>query len=294
MNIQELTLEHKDLFEKAALKTGCNGAEYSFANIFVWRTQINARLVTFNEFPHVVSFCFGETRFFYPFGGTEEENAVCANEIVETHTYANFGSMGERAYENVKHIFGDRYTFNELREYADYLYDVGQLASVSGKKLHGKRGHINAFMTVFDGRWSFEEIMPYTLRECIEFNKRWFENQEHFSKSRAQEQIAVAECFDNFEALDLVGGILRLDGNVIGFAVGTPLNDSTFLEMIEKADAGIRGAYPVLLNQFVGRFCSGYKLLNREDDSGDPGLKKAKLSWYPAEIYMKWRTQIKK
>jgi len=291
MNISELSLEHKSLFEKAALTAGYNGAEYSFPNIYIWRTQISARFVTFESAPDVVSFSFGETRFFYPFGGTIAENAICANEIVESHPYANFGSMATEICEKVKSIFSDRYSYTELREYADYLYDVERLISVSGKKLHGKRNHINAFMSAYEGRWSFEEITPRTLPECVEFNSQWLENQKDFSKSLEQEQIAVKESFDNFEALDLMGGILRLDGKVIGFAIGCPLNENTFLEIIEKADAEIRGAYPVLLNQFVKHFCVGYKFVNREDDSGDEGLRRAKLSWYPAEIYMKWRTK---
>ena len=292
MNISEFSLKYKTLFEKAAQTAGYNCAEYSFANIFIWRTQINAQFIAFEDFPNVVSFSFGETRFFYPFGGTEEENTVCANEIIEKHPYANFGSMGTKVCEKVKSVFSDRYTYTELREYADYLYDVEKLISVSGKKLHGKRNHINAFMAAFEDRWSFEEITTsQTLSECVEFNKQWLESQTDFSKSLGQEQIAVNECFENFDALGLMGGILRLDGKVIGFAIGCPLNEDTFLEMIEKADAEIRGAYPVLLNQFVKHFCEGYKFVNREDDSGDEGLRRAKLSWYPAEIYMKWRTK---
>ena len=90
-----------------------------------------------------------------------------------------------------------------------------------------------------------------------------------------------------FEELELVGGVLKIDGEIVAFAIGEPLSKDTFVVHIEKAFASIQGAYPMINQQFVEHECMKYKYVNREEDTGSEGLRKAKLSYRPAYLIEK-------
>ena len=90
-----------------------------------------------------------------------------------------------------------------------------------------------------------------------------------------------------FKELELIGGILRIDGEIVAFTMGEPMSDDTFVVHIEKAYADIQGAYPMINQQFVEHECASYKYINREEDTGSEGLRKAKLSYRPAFLVEK-------
>lgn len=85
-----------------------------------------------------------------------------------------------------------------------------------------------------------------------------------------------------FEELHLTGGVLRIDGKVVAFTIGEPICEDTYVVHIEKAYADVQGAYTMINQQFVEHECMNYKYVNREDDTGAEGLRKAKLSYRPA------------
>ena len=90
-----------------------------------------------------------------------------------------------------------------------------------------------------------------------------------------------------FKELELVGGVLKVDGNIVAFTIGEPMSEDTFVVHIEKAFADVQGAYPMINQQFVEHECAAYKYINREDDAGSEGLRKAKLSYKPAFLVEK-------
>ena len=96
-----------------------------------------------------------------------------------------------------------------------------------------------------------------------------------------EELCAVRNCFENFSALGLRGGLLRVDGRVVAYTMGLPLNSDTFIVHIEKAFSDVAGAYPMIN-------CADFKYVNREDDVGDEGLRRAKLSYKPAILLEKF------
>ena len=87
------------------------------------------------------------------------------------------------------------------------------------------------------------------------------------------------------------GGLLRLDGGVVAYTMGLPLNSDTFIVHIEKAFSSVAGAYPMINQQFVSHNCADYRYVNREDDVGSEGLRKAKLSWHPVDMARKYRIE---
>ena len=104
--------------------------------------------------------------------------------------------------------------------------------------------------------------------------------EEHHETDGDREPIERA--FRHFDELGLMGGLLRLDGRVVAFSFGERTNEQVFVTHIEKAFADIPGAYPMINREMARRFCTDVPYINREDDVGVEGLRKAKLSYYPA------------
>ena len=184
------------------------------------------------------------------------------------------------------------YNYYESRNSFDYIYLVSDLSELTGKKYHAKRNHISYFKKTYD--WSFEPITQANIDECIEINEKWFSlNVDKDPTGIDAEREVLKLSFDNFELFGFVGALLRADGEVIAFTFGEELNRNTFVTHFEKAYSDIRGAYPMINMLFASEILSKkYKYVNREDDVGSEGLRKAKLSYYP-EILLEKFTAVK-
>lgn len=90
-----------------------------------------------------------------------------------------------------------------------------------------------------------------------------------------------------FEELELTGGVLKIDGKVAAFTLGEPITSDTFVVHIEKAFAEVPGAYTMINQQFVEHECRAFRYINREEDTGAEGLRKAKLSYRPVFLVEK-------
>ena len=160
---------------------------------------------------------------------------------------------------------------------------------MKGKKYQAKRNHINRLCANYEDRWEYEPISKENVTECIEMLHKWYLQKEVAEDAKEQEaEIIVAEkSLMYFEELHFRGGLLRIDGEVVAFCVGERACQKTFIVHIEKAFADIQGAYPMINQQFLIHEASQYSYVNREEDTGAEGLRKAKLSYYPAFLQEK-------
>lgn len=171
-----------------------------------------------------------------------------------------------------------------------YIYTREKLATLAGKKLHGKRNHIARFKD--SGDWSYEPMTAENVEECRTMTYTWIHmREEKWNEEMNQEISVLHEAFDHMQELGLVGGVLRRDGQIVAFSIGERLNSETFVVHFEKAYPDLQGAYPMINQQFVLHECEGYAYVNREEDTGDPGLRKAKLSYYPDILLPKYELE---
>ena len=188
--------------------------------------------------------------------------------------------------------FPNAFEFEESRDNFDYIYSVEKMANLSGKKYHGKRNHISYFENNFD--WSYEEMNKDNIQECLDFSGYWnITNAEKIETGTDKELEAIHKVLAHFDELGLVGGILRVQGDVVAYTFGEPISDGLFCTHVEKAAADIRGAYPMINREFARNTINKYEYVNREEDLGIEGLRRAKESYYP-EILLKKYTVIKK
>ena len=123
-------------------------------------------------------------------------------------------------------------------------------------------------------------------------SKQWLENTESDYKEDLEEELSIIRLFfENFNSLDCVGGLVRIDGKVVAYTFGEKVNDDIFCVHIEKAFSDIRGAYPMINQQFVLNELSDYRFIDREEDLGIENLRKAKLSYYPEILAEKYEAK---
>ena len=166
---------------------------------------------------------------------------------------------------------------------------TGTFKTLAGKKLHSKRNFINRFKAEQEGNWRYEPIDARNIGDAWRMNVEWCAEMGcGEDPSLLEESCAVRNCFETFDALGLRGGLLRVGDRAVAFSMGRPLSSDTFIVHIEKAFASVAGAYPMINQQFAAHNCAEYRYVNREDDVGDEGLRKAKLSYRPAILLEKY------
>ncbi len=179
------------------------------------------------------------------------------------------------------------------RDWFDYLYEKEALTNLTGRKYNTPRNHINKFKKLYSD-WCFEEITTDNVEEVIKFTDSFTYGSDKGEDAYTEKNLCV-EVLNNYAKFAFIGGVLRVNGKIIGWSAGEKIGD-TLICHIEKADITYHGAYQMLTNQFLRYFAANdpeIKFINREDDSGDLGLRKAKLAYNPCELIEKNCLKIK-
>ncbi len=277
-------IEDKNWIEKKISESGFLTCEYTFGNIFSYSAKMEIAVA--EVFGCLVTrCCFKQeyAEYCFPVGNGDVIRAI--EEIIKDGkergvSFGIFGMNTENAKLLEKH-FSRCFDITLERDSFDYIYLSDDLINLKGKKYQPKRNHISYFMR--NNNWSYERITEQNINECLLMSEDWLRKNESEYKEDLEGELAIIKkVFDNYNALGYVGGLLRCDGKVVAYTMGERMNDDAFCVHFEKAYADIRGAYPMINQQFVKNELSGYKYIDREDDVGSENLRKAKLSYYPA------------
>lgn len=177
-----------------------------------------------------------------------------------------------------------RYTVERDRDMDDYVYTSEKLISLSGKHLQAKRNHISQFER--DYSFTFKPITPEDIDECLELDARW--NAEHESEDVEHERMAIETAFKDWDFLNLIGAVIRVDGKVEAFTVGEIVSPEMAIIHFEKGDTQFHGIYPTINRLFCATYLSQVTYVNRQEDMGLESLRKAKQSYHPALMVEKY------
>lgn len=273
------------------------GCDYNFTNLFVWSRAYGQEIARVDGF--LVTHLCGRMgcSYMYPAGSGDLAAAIdiLAREADERRQPLRLVCLTTRQMEELDRLMPGRFAYEADRDGFDYLYDIDRLADLTGKKLHAKRNHINRFMDN-NPSWVYEEITPQTLPECLEMDQEWYRRsmvREGAAEERdlGDEGIALRTAMDHYHALGLEGGLIRVYGEVVAFTMGDRLNSDTYDVHFEKAYGELQGAYAMINREFarwVRAKHPNVRYLNREDDMGVEGLRKAKESYYPDRMVEKY------
>lgn len=184
----------------------------------------------------------------------------------------------------------ERFEVTEQEDLKDYLYDGNALRTLSGRKLHKKKNNLNAFMKEYEGRYEYRKLCCSDRAMVWNFLTRWREEKgEDVDRHLDPEVAGVHEILKNCHTLQVRMGGVFLDGELEAFSIGSynPLEDMAIIH-IEKANSQIRGLYQFINQQFLLHEFPEVSVVNREDDLGLEGLRKAKMSYNPMGFARKY------
>ena len=220
----------------------------------------------------------------------EAIKAYCKKENLEFR----LGLVTPVQFEILEKLYPDTFEITYDRDSADYVYEREKLANLSGKKYHGKKNHVNKFKKTYPD-WTYESITDENVEDCFQMALGWRNANDVDEDDEKNAEMTVAmNSLRLFKELGLRGGLLRVNGEVVAFSIGEPVSDDTMVVHIEKARADIEGAYAMINQQFVLHETEGFTYINREDDVGEEGLRKAKLSYHPVFMVEKGNVTYKK
>ena len=288
MEFKTPKLEDKKMFDAYFDKINYRSADFSAATLILWKDHYHMTYAITEDMLIIRSKDGEGCTFSYPIGGGDEKKAVeavmeyCREEGIP---FAMHGILKETE-EKMKEMFGDIFTVEYDRDLFDYIYERESLATLRGKKLHGKRNHINKFLANHPD-YEYRKLDATLIDDCMALYDKWISEREE-TKELEDERKSVSLALHNMERLGLTGGSIFVDGKMGAFTVGERLRDDVQLVHIEKADTDIDGLYPMINQQYVLHECQDVTYVNREEDMGHAGMRKAKRSYNPTYMVEKY------
>ncbi|MBO5225744.1 MAG: DUF2156 domain-containing protein [Parabacteroides sp.] len=280
-----IRIEDKEIITSFTQPSNYQNCDYSFANICSWRFLYDSEFAIVQGCLLIRFWIENKTRVAYmtPTGQGNLKQIIDLLEddsLQQGHPLLLLGVTPE-AKNELEKALPNQFFYIAERDYFDYIYLREELATLKGKKFQAKRNHINNFNKKYT--YEYFPITPERISECMELEQKWYKaNQTEGDKEELNdERRSLRYALDHFKALDLIGGGIRVNQEIVAFSFGAPINHNTFGVHVEKADVNYEGAYAVINKEFASHLPEKYIYINREEDLGIPGLRKAKLSYNP-------------
>lgn len=285
---KKLTLESKNTIDEYT-KGKFDISDNTFTNLFLWSFGEDTEYKIEDDILIIKSVYDGQIYYHMPIPKYEkyddESTLKKMIEIIERLIAEKASVLYFTEYwiEKLK----DYFKFTEARYLEDYIYSVEKLANLSGRNLAKKKNRVANFKKNYD--YTYEKITEDNIQEVIEFQKLWAKiNIDKDQEVLISETMGIIEVLKNFKYLDVIGGLLRVDGKIIAYSLGEELNEKMFVIHVEKALIDYIGSYQAINMIFLQEEALQYELVNREDDFGDEGLREAKLSYRPVKLLKKF------
>jgi hypothetical protein len=295
IDFQRFDLSQKEKYEQYLMNCGERGCEYSFVNLNLWGRQrvafVEGYLALFSQF---------ERRSVYPFpigkGDVKPVLDAIIADAKERGIICRLTGLTAADCMTLDELYPGQFRLHPDRNGCDYIYDINDLADLKGRKFQKKRNHLNKFRENHPDC----KVLPITedlLPQLQEMVDTWYQRRsaEGVPDDFHLEKQALKRAFANMDALGLEGLVLMEDGKIIAMTMGSRLSETTFDVHFEKAVEEVDGAYPAINQAFAAYLREKYPellYLDREDDMGLPGLRKAKLSYNPHHLVTKFWARL--
>ncbi len=293
LHFREITIDDRAWIVDCLRRSDYRGCEYSFANNMAWRRLNRSGIAQYKDFYLCCAFETedGIPSFMYPAGdGNHGEMLSELLDFSRIHGHPlRIWNVSPERLAWMQEKYGDALRIQENRDSWDYLYLAEDLAQLKGRRYHQKRNHLHRFAQ-YDA--VFSPLTEADHDDCIAFAAMQYNEKLDGDHSGISEQFAIDTYFRHFSDLHLEGAVLRLEGQVIAFTIGEPLSSDTFCVHIEKADTVYQGVYAAINQKFAECIAGRYKYINREEDLGIEGLRKAKNSYHPVSMVEKYIVEL--
>ncbi len=285
MNFKKIELNDADILKPFLTSADELTCELSFVNLLLWQPLYNNSYCIEDDVLFLKSYDDNIVTYGLPLGDIKT-----GFEKLVKHTCnpcPDIWAQAGNRFDEFKKLYGGYYDIIESRNEFDYIYNSSDLINLSGKKYHSKRNHISSFTKQYD--WHYKDINADNIDKVKRCAEIWYDqNSDRMDEELKTEMQGVTLMLDNMETLDIKGGAIIIDNQVVAFTLGSPINQNIYNVHIEKALNGYETAYTVINREFAAHNLTTYKYINREDDLGIEGLRKSKLSYKPEIILPKY------
>lgn len=295
---QELKIEDKNILDPYFQLNYHENSHLNFTNLFMWRKPYNIKWCIEDDILFFIAE-YNEEKFALQPLCTEDKFFMAIDKIKAFFAEYNlplvFSGLEEMAVEKLKEYPAGEFEFEDNRDDYDYVYNSADLIKLSGRKFHSKKNHLNSFRKNYPEA-KYLPINNDIITLCKITINGWYKKRlaltpdDPFIKA---ERDAIIEVLNNFDALKLKGGAIFLVNKVMAFTFGEALNTDTAVIHVEKADPDVNGAYTAINQAFVENEWVDMAYINREEDMGLEGLRKAKESYRPVKMIKKFTAKFK-
>lgn len=290
IKFQHLDPANKALYDRYLHRSGERGCEYNFSNLYLWGRQRAAfhqgNLVFFSQF---------NRKSVYPFplqgGDLKASLDAIIHDAKVRDIPCRLTSLSHEDCDILESLYPGQFRFHEDRDGFDYVYAIDDLADLKGRKYQRKRNHINRFRQNYPG-YTLEPLTDENTVDAVQLLQKWYADRELADPHGDfhMEKAAIFKALRDRTQLGIEGLLLKHDGKTLAMTMGSAMNETTFDVQFEKALEEADGAYPTINQEFAQYLRAKYpklQWLDREDDMGLEGLRKAKLSYCPHHMIEK-------
>ncbi len=295
MNFEEISIRHKEDFQRHVFHRNLGLCEFAFVNLFSLKEKYGTQILFDDGFMYIRQIAKGNNNYAYfcPLGDGDLKAAI---ERIEADARANgrgftFWGLTENMKNRIGELMPGKFEFKTDRDWAEYVYLSERLINLNGSDLKKRRNNLNLFLNKYGDRYTFEPITAKNINEAWDYHNRWFDenvDKNTDAESLIAENKIIRVAFDNWDGLGLVGGMVKIDGETLGYTYGSPISENMFDVHVEKADFTRNGIYQAINRDFAKHACEGYKYVNREEDLGIEGLRTAKTAYKPEMLNFKY------
>ena len=293
LNFQPLEIDMIPICKQYYDYTNAIGCEYNFVSAYLWNRAYKIRVACYDD--TLIKAYFRDENRIWGYclpSGKNISGAVEAAilDACERGQEPMFGYLSKTEREKLEALFPGRFVFETSEDTQDYIYLTEDLAQLEGKRFHAKRNHISHFYREYpDAR--FVPLDDGNLSDAMQIMELWCAENDVDPADHA-EYAVLCDALNNYQKLGMRGAVLYADSKPVAMTLGSEISPLCFDINFEKALRGYNGSYAVINNEFA-RTLTDYKYINREEDLGLEGLRKSKLSYYPAIIYDRFEARPK-
>ncbi|HWR04459.1 MAG TPA: phosphatidylglycerol lysyltransferase domain-containing protein [Humidesulfovibrio sp.] len=286
-NFEKICLKHQEAYRAALAACPEVTSDYAFANLYGWAEHYGLEWRIAHDLVWIKQTIPQQT-FWAPVGDWTKVDWAALPCLSGP---AKFTRVPEALVGIWRQAFGERLTAIEARDHFDYVYSVPELIELKGNKFHKKKNLLHQFekSNIFE----YTPMQADCVEEVLDMQAEWHGWQEHPSEALVAENQAISRVLKNFDRLgSLMGGTIRIGGKVVAYTVGEKLDKETIVIHFEKGDTRFKGIYQAINKHFLEAQEDRFSLVNREQDLGDEGLRKAKLSYNPVQFMQKYDVEL--
>lgn len=292
-----------DIFRPYLRWEDVQGCEWSSVNLLTWnrfgleyaiiKGYLVLRFIYDGQYTHTMPLPPAPEGVEHP--RLSESGDGCLECVVRTlrdecfahHQPFSITNINQQGIDFLQRVFPGEFEFSGLMpERYDYICLREKIIALEGKEMRPKRQHLYQFPRFYPNH-EYRPLEPGLFPECLQLLQQWSDNAEAIghlqgADSKVMERESISQVFNNWERFGAIGGAMFVDGKMVAFTYGVPINGNTFDLCVEKGDIAYKGVYTVVRHEFMQQIPEQYTYINLEEDLGLPGLRRAKSSYHPA------------